>query len=529
MLLFLSILIASVSTYTQAKEQPSVTIPNLGTVHGIYNDDVSLFLGIPYAETPERFAVSTAKKSLGDEFQATRFGDICVQKEQYLLPMSEDCLFLNVGVPRNTNAQSPLPVMVWIHGGGYSDGSSTIYPMSKLVSRSNGTAIVVTLNYRLNVFGYLFTGQTPSNIGMLDQRLALQWVNENIQAFGGDPTKVTIFGESAGGNSVCFHLATKESMPYYRGAIIESGLYDEGAMSEEIATKHYNEILNFTECKDFDCLKNLPVSNYVKLLKTDLANKNWGPVVDGVSLVDTPKNLIWKQGVHVPVVVGSNRDEFALWTATTVSPELNEIGFDLELRGGYLNIKNQTEIAAIKNIYGPDTSVYTYPNDLGKWSKWWWAVTRFVTDTVPGLGPCAVRYFSAFLSSQEDKKGVYAYFFTHPTQKANAHLPGTGPGSVLVPHASEIVYVFAKTDDTNPGEETDLAYQMSTYWLNFALTGSPNQGFPVPVEWPEYSAEDDNVLQFDVHSDGGVRVAEHTRKYACDWQIANPRPPTDNW
>ena len=154
-------------------------------------------------------------------------------------------------------------------------------------------------------------------------------------------------------------------MPYYRGAIIESGLYDEGAMSEEIATKHYNEILNFTECKDFDCLKNLPVSNYVKLLKTDLANKNWGPVVDGVSLVDTPKNLIWKQGVHVPVVVGSNRDEFALWTATTVSPELNETGFDLELRGGYLNIKNQTEIAAIKNIYGSDTSVYTYPNDLG--------------------------------------------------------------------------------------------------------------------------------------------------------------------
>ena len=251
--------------------------------------------------------------------------------------------------------------------------------------------------------------------------------------------------------------------------------------------------------------------------------------MDGVSLVDTPKNLIWKQGVHVPVIVGSNRDEFALWTAVTVSPELDENGFEQKLRGGYLKIENQSEIAEIKRIYGPDSSVYKYPDDLGKWSEWWWSLTRFVTDTVPGLGPCAVRYFSGFLSSQKDTKDVYTYFFTHPTQNSNSNLPGTGAGSVLVPHASEIVYVFANTRDTNPGEETDLALQMSTYWLNFAITGSPNQGFGVPVEWPKYSEEDDNVLQFDVQSNGGIRVSEHTRKYACDWQTANPRPPMDNW
>ena len=268
------LLLFTIVSSVRSIDRPSVNIPELGTVKGIYHNDASLFLGIPYAETPGRFEKSRAKKSLGDEFQAYRYGDICIQPNNKLLPMSEDCLFLNVGVPRNTSAQN-LSVLVWIHGGGYTDGSSTIYPMTNLVSRSNGTAIVVTLNYRLNIFGYLFTGKTPSNIGMLDQRLALQWVSKYIVVFGGDPNKVTIFGESAGGNSVCFHLATQESMPYYRGAIIESGLYDEGAMSEKIATKHYNEILNLTACEDFSCLKNLPVSDYITLLNTDLKQKDW--------------------------------------------------------------------------------------------------------------------------------------------------------------------------------------------------------------------------------------------------------------
>jgi len=508
---------------------PSIRIPNFGTVHGLYDRGVSLYLGIPYAETPGRFEQATAKISVGDDFEAKRYGDICVQSNNTKgLPMSEDCLFLNVGVPNDAQQGDLLPVMIWIHGGGYKDGSSTIYPMQPLVSRSNGTVIVVTLNYRLNIFGYLYTGAKPSNIGMLDQRLALEWVNQHIQAFGGDPSKVTIFGESAGGNSVFFHLATKESQPYYRGAIIESGLYDEGAMSEAIATNHYNDILNFTGCKDFDCLKHLPVENFIKVLNNDIAQKDWGPVVDGVSLTDTPKNLIWKEGVNVPVVVGSNRDEFALWTAVTIDSSLDENGFVSELRGGYLKIQNETEIDAIKEIYGPGSTVYEYPKYLGQWSPWWWALTRFVTDTVPGLGPCAVRYFSECLYST-GKQNVYAYFFTHPTQNSNSHLPGEGKGSVLVPHASEIVYAFANTRDTNPGEETELAFQMSTYWLNFAITGSPNQGFPVPVQWPSYVSSDDNVLQFDVSSQGGIHVAEHTRKYACDWQIANPRPPMDNW
>jgi para-nitrobenzyl esterase len=167
---------------------------------------------------------------------------VCIQGSH--VDAGEDCLFLNVYTPaRNTIASEQdgsgrsdraLPVMLWIHGGSYVSGASNQYPGEALVAASNGTVVVITINYRLNVFGFLGSKElktrspdgTTGNYGIEDQRLAMSWARQHIAAFGGDPEQITIFGESAGGNSVINHLAQSASFPLYQRAIVESGAYE---------------------------------------------------------------------------------------------------------------------------------------------------------------------------------------------------------------------------------------------------------------------------------------------------------------
>ena len=252
---------------------PVVNIKGLGKVSGkteiINNFVVDEFLGIEYA-TAKRWSAPESIPGWGNETKkAHRFGKVCPGAGCMDLPESEDCLFLNVF--RATSLPSrkdKYPVMVWIHGGGYNTGCSNGYHGDRLVSRAQGNVIVVTLNYRLNVFGFLGGDDlrklspinSTGNYGFLDQQKALQWVKNHISNFGGDPDDIMIFGESAGAGSVTAHLVNPNSHGMFTKAIAESGLgSDWNSCPMHQAETDFQHLLNVTNCvsNSVDCLLKL--------------------------------------------------------------------------------------------------------------------------------------------------------------------------------------------------------------------------------------------------------------------------------
>ena len=315
---------------------------------------------------------------------------------------------------------------------------------------------MVSLNYRLNVFGFLGSDKlqkrnadgTTGNFGIQDQRLALAWTKAHIGAFGGDGDDITIFGESAGGSSVINHLAQKKSFPFYTKAIIESGAYWAGAHTLVAAEAKFSTVVASLQTEgsgmsDVDCL----LSHNATVVALAGAGIDFGPVVDGVSLTETPWDLIalgdynnkvgtpgapaypppprpsacislikrvyvpcplvkrhgfpvflfpsplWRQ---VPVLLGSNRDEAAFFAiASKIATNLTESEMDeLLVAPGfgvsiYIQPISEMEREVVKRLYDP--ALYEYPKDLGIYSRWWWELVKITSDTAPGFGHCGVR------------------------------------------------------------------------------------------------------------------------------------------
>ena len=306
---------------------------------------------------------------------------------------------------------------------------------------------------RLNVFGFLggrevqqrSSRSTSGNFGIEDQRLAMTWTREHIAAFGGNPEDVTIFGESAGGNSVINHLAQEASFGLYTKAVVESGAYNLGARNMSAAQAGFVGLLGSAQCSDLDCL--LAADATAIESAGGAGTGGWGPVVDGVSLKAAPIELIHAKQYNnkVPVIIGSNRDEEAFFTVLEkVPPQLSEVAMNAMLA----RKTSAANIATLKKLYDP-AGGYPYPSDLGAYSKWYWMYMRIGTDKVPGLGPCAVRWLDRMLLAG-GTPAVYSYLYAHPDQEQ--FVPGTGPGGVFVPHASEIVAVFNTPNLRNPEE-----------------------------------------------------------------------------
>lgn len=504
-----------------------VTIPGLGKLRGASpSDAVTYFMGIPYGKAPTgelRWKPPQAYGAWeeGSPRDATAFGEDCAQHMNGVgLVGSEDCLFLNVAAPATAlGSTARLPVMFWIHGGAYQTGSSnsSVATADTLVAASGNSVVVVTTNYRLNVFGFLGSAEiagstsdnSAGNFGIQDQRLAMKWVKDHISAFGGDPNSITIFGESAGGNAVINHLAQSNSFEYYTKAIIQSGTYNEGARSMILAEESYEKFKNDLQCGDLTCL-------LAKDAATILANRGSagsGPVVDGVELTSTPANVI-AEGRHnkVPILMGAVRDENLSPWFFPYNQAMNEAQFDAY----YVGI-DQTPggLESAKEVYDP--SVYTYPGDLGTYSQWAFMLGRMLTDQVPGLGHCGVRWLAKDLLAA-GTPAVYAYSFDHPPQR-ESQIPGDGPGSVIAAHACEIAFVFGHTFQLTPGEEQRLARDTSAYFVAFAKTGIPNsEGLPA---WPAYDEQTDTTMHLDV-GQGGIRTQQNFRKGACDfWEFGN--------
>lgn len=290
-----------------------------GPVRGISRDTTLAYLGIPYAEPPVgelRWQPPQPHRPWQAVLDATNYGAHCLQRSSgYAGAFSEDCLFLNVFAPK-TAPSGPKPVMVWIHGGANYAGRSSPYDPTPLIQ--SGDVVVVTLNYRLGVFGFLAhpaldsEGHLAVNYGVLDQQLALKWVRANIERFGGDPHNVTIFGESAGGLNSLTHLVSPLSAGLFDRAIVQSGAYQLDTPSLAASEERGVAFAARAGCADQTaaCLRALPAQTLLDLAKDKPFLAINQSTVDGKILVEPQRAALEAGRINrVAVMQGSNRDE----------------------------------------------------------------------------------------------------------------------------------------------------------------------------------------------------------------------------
>ncbi|MEL6858009.1 MAG: carboxylesterase family protein [Pseudomonadota bacterium] len=417
---------------------------------------------------------------------------------------SEDCLFLNVRTA-NAGGETLQPVMVWIHGGSHQSGagSQSIYQANQLVE--NGT-VLVTVNYRLGPFGYLahpaLSADDPrgvsGNYGLLDQVAALAWVRDNIEEFGGDPNNVTIFGESAGAQSVTEIMATPMSEGLFHKAILQSGAssYNANGLTTAIngrMSMHEAGIAFFEELAPADAsaadLRAIPAEQIVaQIAKTPELGDYRLPTVDGVVIPKLMGAAIADGSIHnVPILAGYNADEATLFYPSMQVPTVLAPVFPdaLEDRLALLrDLYGDTDAAALIELYGLDDPD-TYQS----------AETDMLGDDLFGVH---MRYLAR--ANVRAGAPTYLYHFTR--------VPPSKSQTIGAFHASEIFFVFNSHSPLAGLTEEDevLTEAMGKYWSNFAKTGNPNgEGL---AQWPAYDPASDLWMTFNpsIEVQAGVRA-----------------------
>ena len=467
-------------------------ITESGFLTGTTTNGVNEFLGIPYAKPPVGALRWLPPKPYGffkgGFLKANTFGSECTQGGGG----SENCLFLNVYTPQNVLLEDllqdhgrGLPVMVWIHGGSLTSGAGSIYDPSQLVKKG---VIVVTINYRLGVLGFLAQSGLDAehhqlgNYGFMDQQFALNWVKKNIKAFGGNPKEVTIFGESAGGQSVYCQLASPLAKGLFRGAIAESGSYVEfQAYFDSILPVKTAETTNgFALAGDSiasavgcssqtaECLRGVSAAALVAVEPGVVY-----PFVDGKLLTQTP-TAAFKSGEFnkVPVISGTNHDEYRAFVAEEYDGTGNPIDTEAEYDAATTALWTAELASSVEGLY-PYAS---YPNGG-------LALSASGTD---GVFSCPARNADKSLSKFTT---TYTYEFNDEDAP-----PGTIPG-LSFPlgafHGAEIQYLMLVTGEIFPftADQQTLSDTMISYWTQFAKTLDPNSsGQPA---WTSYSSSAD--------------------------------------
>ena len=322
----------------------------IGKIQGYINKDIKIFKGIPYAEPPInqlRFDPPCEKEPWNNVFVANKFGPSSFQGPdvgrglfgQLTEQQEDNCLTLNIWTPETDDKKRP--VMFWIHGGGfiYSGSSKAIYDGTLLASKGN--VVVVTINYRLGIFGFLHIPNNTSNVGMLDQVAAIKWVKNNIEAFGGDPDNITIFGESAGAYSVITLMTMPSAKGLFHRAIAQSPYIFELEPTIK-TTKNVMSRLNL-EFDDIDVLKKLPAKKLNRIQNeyiSDMAGNpesfysNFRPCIDNESILQHPFRAL-KEGKakDIDLLIGTNQDEATFFTRfDPVFEKLNKEGLKTQIR-----------------------------------------------------------------------------------------------------------------------------------------------------------------------------------------------------
>ncbi|XP_055477348.1 acylcarnitine hydrolase-like isoform X2 [Psammomys obesus] len=467
---------------------------------------VHTFLGIPFAKPPVgplRFAPPEAPKPWSGVRDGTSHSAICLQnvmmnveglKEMTLtlppLSMSEDCLYLNIYAPAHAHEGSNLPVMVWIHGGALVMGMASMYDGSTLAAVED--VVVVTIQYRLGVPGFFSTGDqhAKGNWGFLDQVAALRWVQQNIAHFGGNPDRVTIFGESAGGVSVSSHVVSPMSQGLFHGAIMESGVALLPGMVSSSSEDVYQMVASLSGCEAMDseglvrCLRGKSEAE-ILVINKDLIMIP--AVVDGEFLPRHPQELLASVDFHpVPSIVGFNNDEYG-WIIPKVIGSVQTIK-EMTRENLQAVLKN----TAAQMMLPPECSdllMEEYMGDTEDPQALQIQFTEMMGDFMFVIPALQVAHF------QRSHAPVYFYEFQHQS----SFLKNIRPPHVKADHGDEVPFVFGsffwgmKFNITK--EEELLNRRMMKYWANFARHGNPNsEGLPY---WPVFDHEE-QYLQLDI-------------------------------
>ncbi len=505
----LAIAIAAASLMSAAAN-PTATIDQ-GKLQGTMEQGLAVYRGIPFAAPPVgdlRWRPPQPAAKWDGLRGAGTFAPECVQASgsaangQKPPEMSEDCLYLNVWTPAK-KASERIPVLVWIYGGGFNAGATSIPTYSGEVLAKKGV-VLVSIAYRVGPLGFFaepeLTAESPhhvsGNYGLLDMIAGLQWIQKNIAAFGGNPNKVTIFGESAGGIAVSQLCASPLAKGLFEGAISESGgsfghrrssgMPGENMKSLPDAERSGEALARAAGAGSIADLRKMPVDKILAAARGQ-RGMSW-PIVDGWVIPDDQYNLYEAKNFNdTPILVGYNSDEGA-----TFSRDRTPQDYIANTRRRY----DQFADGLIAAYPVGQTTVPKTARDLARdstfgWHTWAWARLQ---------------------SSLGTGKAFLYYFDQHPDYPADS--PRAGVGS---PHGREVPYVFGHLNDLR-GETPTTADQvisdaMVTYWTNFAKYGTPNgKGEP---NWPAFSDQNQQVMDFagtphvePVQSEAGLKALD---------------------
>jgi para-nitrobenzyl esterase len=514
--------LALATPLARAADAAPIVATTYGKIRGISQDGVKAFKGIPYGASTagaNRFMPPQPPAPWSDVRDATQFGNRAPQTdatgfmEEEVVALdrrtqSEDCLRLNIWTAGTDGKKRP--VMLWCHGGGFTGGSgaNVRYDGAELAKKHG--VVLVTVNHRLNALGFLYLAKLggekyadSGNVGMLDIVAALNWVKDNIAAFGGDPGNVTIFGQSGGGSKVTTAMAMPQAVGRFHKVIAQSGVSlkaitpDEGT---EIATKIMAQL--GLQPNQVDQLQQIPFQKIIAALGPMGPAGRFGPILDGRNLKSGNgafDPVAPSLSASVPMILGSTLTEITFLNSTPLDP-IDDAALRTNVKRGLKVDDAETEklIALYKKDFPAADNVRLF--QLIATDNWLTANVALVAERKAALGAAS----------------AYVYHFEKPT-------PVHG-GKLGVPHTLEVSYVFdnldGPTDDIITGTGKDrypLADKMSRSWTNFAKTGNPNvSGLP---DWRPYSAKDRAVMVFDDQCKLVVDPHAEARKAIADLHV----------
>jgi len=460
-----------------------------GALEGSTSADgkVQIFKGIPYAAPPVgalRWKEPQPVASWKGVRKATEFGARCMQWNVFGDMVfrdagpSEDCLYLNVWTPK-TSADAKLPVMVWIYGGGFQAGA-TSEPRQDGEALAHRGVVIVSMNYRLGIFGFFshaeLTKESPhhasGNYGLLDQVAALEWVRKNIAAFGGDPEKVTIFGESAGSFSVSALMASPRSKGLIHRAIGESGAFFGRTLTAKPLAQSEQDAAKWAGSNGADTLEKLRGMAAQQVLDAAMKDKDsfrFGPNIDGYFFPKSPAEIYANgEQAHVALLAGWNHDEGNYHTFF-----------------GKEEVSKENYVKKVQQTYGDHAAevLELFPGGTEEQSK----ESAGLLATANFIGYSTWKWIE--MQTKTGDAAVYRYEFDDaPPLAESGAPPGATPTAY---HSAEIEFVFgmlkSKKLPWRP-EDYKLSEEMGAYWTNFAKKGNPNgEGL---AEWPRYTEKD---------------------------------------
>jgi len=454
-----------------------------GAVEGVVNGGLSTYLGIPFAAPPVgdlRWKAPQPVKPWGGVRKADHHAAGCMQEPGlakqmgFTGPLSEDCLYIDVWTPARAPAEK-LPVIVWIYGGGFNSGMTGV-PLYDGANFAKQGVVFVALSYRVGPFGFLSTpgltkeAGSSGNYGMLDMIAGLKWVKANVARFGGDPTKVTIFGHSAGAMAVSRLTASPLARGLFRAAIADSGANFTPETSLSAAGAIGAKFLEGLGAKDLKAARALSADAIEKAADARGAPRFPLPL-DG-KVVPAEQTALWKTGRFndTPVLIGNTSDEAVVFgPSKTTSAD-----FEKQIRATYGSHADAI-LAAYPHATDEEASrsnKYLRRDTTFEWNMWTWAR----------------------LQSEHGKGKAYNYYFDRPTTQDP---DGSG-------HGSEVALVFGNEDVRRTAwtdEDRALSKEMQGYWVNFAKTLDPNgPGLPT---WPAFGGSDPQVMRLGKVNEAG--------------------------